>query len=71
MFWCACSTYCFFIKGIESSFCFYEAGVTTPRSDTNFAPINLLKKVSGKLNFICGSSDDLISLQDRLEIKKD
>ena len=58
------------LKGIESSFCFYGAGVTTPRSDTNFAPIDLLEKVSGKLNFICGSSDDLIPLKDRLEIKK-
>ena len=58
------------LKGIESSFCFYGAGVTTPRSDTNFAPIDLLEKVSGKLNFICGSSDDLIPLQDRLEIQK-
>ena len=58
------------LKGIESSFCFYGAGVTAPRSDTNFAPIDLLEKVSGKLNFICGSSDDLIPLQDRLEIKK-
>ena len=42
-----------------------------PRKDTNFAPIDLLEKVSGKLNFICGSSDDLIPVQDRLEIKKD
>ena len=41
-----------------------------PRTDTNFAPIDLLEKVSGKLNFICGSSDDLIPLQHRLEIKK-
>jgi carboxymethylenebutenolidase len=52
-------------------FCFYGAGVTTPRFDTNSAPIDLLEKVSGKLNFICGSSDDLIPLQDRLELKKD
>ncbi len=58
------------LKGIESSFCFYGAGVTTPRSDTNFAPIDLLDKVSGKLNFICGSSDKLIPLKDRFEIKK-
>ncbi len=62
------------LKGIDSTFCFYGAGVTAPRSDTNFAPIDLLEKVSGKLNFICGSSDDLIPLliplQDRLEIKK-
>ena len=58
------------LKGIESSFCFYGAGVIAPRSDTNFAPIDLLEKVSGKLNFICGSSDDLIPIQDRLEIKK-
>ena len=58
------------LKGIESSFCFYGAGVTSPRNDTNSAPIDLLEKVSGKLNFICGSSDDLIPLQDRLEIKK-
>ena len=58
------------LKGIESTFCFYGAGVTVPRTDTNFAPIDLLEKVSGKLNFICGSSDDLIPLQDRLEIKK-
>jgi len=58
------------LKGIESSFCFYGAGVTTPRADTNFAPIDLLEKVSGKLNFICGSSDDLIPVKDRLEIKK-
>ncbi len=58
------------LKGIESSFCFYGAGVATPKSDTNSAPIDLLEKVSGKLNFICGSSDDLIPLQDRLEIKK-
>ena len=58
------------LKGIESSFCFYGAGVTAPRSDTNFAPIDLLEKVSGKLNFICGSADDLIPLKDRLEIKK-
>ena len=58
------------LKGVESSFCFYGAGVTEKRTDTNFAPIDLLEKVSGKLNFICGSSDDLIPLQDRLEIKK-
>ncbi len=58
------------LKGIESSFCFYRAGGTSPRSDTNFAPIDLLEKISGKLNFICGSLDHLIPLQDRLEIKK-
>ena len=58
------------LKGIESSFCFYGAGVVSLRNDTNSAPIDLLEKVSGKLNFICGSSDDLIPLQDRLEIKK-
>ena len=58
------------LKGIESSFCFYGAGVVSHREDTNSAPIDLLEKVSGKLNFICGSSDDLIPLQDRLEIKK-
>ena len=58
------------LKGIESTFCFYGAGVTVKRTDTNFAPIDLLEKVSGKLNYICGSSDDLIPLQDRLEIKK-
>ena len=58
------------LKGIESSFCFYGAGVSTPRADTNFAPIDLLEKVSGKLNFICGSSDDLIPIKDRLVIKK-
>ena len=44
--------------------------VTTPRSDTNFAPIDLLENVSGKLNFICGSSDDLIPSKDRLKIIK-
>ena len=49
---------------------FLRAGVTAPRSDTNFAPIDLLEKVSGKLNFICGSADDLIPLEDRLELKK-
>ena len=58
------------LKGIDSVFCFYGAGVTSPRNDTNSAPIDLLEKVSGKLNFILGSSDDLIPLQDRLEIKK-
>ena len=58
------------LNGIESSFCFYGAGVTATRKDTNFAPIDLLEKVSGKLNFICGSLDDLIPLQDRLKIKK-
>ena len=58
------------LKGIDNSFCFYGAGVTTPRTDTNFAPIDLLEKVSGNLNFICGSADDLIPLKDRLEIKK-
>ncbi|MBO6972543.1 MAG: dienelactone hydrolase family protein [Prochlorococcus marinus CUG1434] len=58
------------LKGIESSFCFYGAGVTSLRNDTNSAPIDLLEKVSGKLNFICGTSDDLIPLRDRLEIKK-
>ena len=58
------------LKGIESSFCFYGAGVLSLRNDTNSAPIDLLEKVSGKLNFICGSSDDLIPLRDRLEIKK-
>ena len=58
------------LKGIESSFCFYGAGVVSLRNDTNSAPIDLLEKVSGKLNFICGSSDDLIPLRDRLEIKK-
>jgi len=70
LFWGSCSTYNFFFKGIESTFCFYGAGVTAPRKDTNFAPIDLLEKVSGKLNFICGSSDELIPVQDRLEIKK-
>jgi len=40
------------LKGIESTFCFYGAGVTEPRTDTNFAPIDLLEKISGKLNFI-------------------
>ena len=58
------------LKGIESSFCFYGAGVASLRNDTNSAPIDLLEKVSGKLNFICGSADDLIPLKDRLEIKK-
>ena len=58
------------LKGIESSFCFYGAGVVSLRNDTNSAPIDLLEKVSGKLNFILGSSDDLIPLRDRLEIKK-
>ena len=58
------------LKGIESSFCFYGAGVLSLRNDTNSAPIDLLEKVSGKLNFICGSSDDLIPLKDKLEIKK-
>ena len=58
------------LKGIDSVFCFYGAGVTSPRNDTNSAPIDLLEKVSGKLNFIFGSSDDLIPLKDRLEIKK-
>jgi len=58
------------LKGIESSFCFYGAGVVSLRKDTNSAPIDLLEKVSGKLNFICGSSDNLIPLKDRLEIKK-
>ena len=58
------------LKGIESSFCFYGAGVVSLRNDTNSAPIDLLEKVSGKLSFICGTSDDLIPLRDRLEIKK-
>ena len=58
------------LKGIESSFCFYGAGIVSLRNDNNSAPIDLLEKVSGKLNFICGSSDDLIPLRDRLEIKK-
>ena len=58
------------LKEIESSCCFYGAGVTVQRPDTNFAPIDLLEKVSGKLNFICGSSDDLIPIEDRLKIKK-
>ena len=58
------------LKGIESTFCFYGAGVTVPRTDTNFAPIDLLEKVSGKLNFICGSLDDLIPIEDRLLIEK-
>ena len=58
------------LKGIESSFCFYGAGVVSLRNDTNSAPIDLLEKVSGKLSFICGTSDDLIPLKDRLEIKK-
>ena len=58
------------LKGIESTFCFYGAGVTSPRKDTIFAPIDLLEKVSGKLNFICGSSDDLIPVKDRLEIQQ-
>ena len=70
MFWGSCSTYCFFIKGIESTFCFYGAGVTAPRTDTNFAPIDLLEKVSGKLSFICGSLDDLIPIEDRIVIEK-
>ena len=58
------------LEGIESSFCFYGAGVVSLRKDTNSAPLDLLEKVSGKLNFICGSSDELIPLRDRLEIKK-
>jgi len=57
------------LKGIESIFCFYESGVIAPRTHTNFAPIDLIDKVSGKLNFVCGSADDLIPLQDKLEIK--
>ena len=32
------------LKEIESSFCFYGAGVTATRSDTNFALIDLLEK---------------------------
>ena len=59
------------LEGIESTFCFCWAGVTAPRKYINFAPIDLLEKVSVKLNFICGSSDDLIPLKDILEIKKD
>ena len=31
------------LKGIDSTFCFYGAGVTAPRNDTNFAPIDLLE----------------------------
>ena len=58
------------LKGIESSFCFYGAGVVSPRNDINSAPLDLLEKVSGKLNFICGSSDNLIPIPERLEIKK-
>ena len=58
------------LKGIESLFYFYGAEVTTPRSDSNFALIVLFEKLSEKLNFICYSSDDLIPLKDRLEIKK-
>ena len=58
------------LRGIESSFCFYGAGVTAPRNDTNFPPLDLLEEVSGKLYFICGSTDDLIPLKDRLEIQK-
>ena len=58
------------LKGIESSFCFYGAGVTAPRSYSNLSPIDLLEEVSGKLIFACGSEDDLIPLKDRLEIKK-
>ena len=58
------------IKGIETTYCFYGAGITAPRTDTNFAPIDLLERVSGKLNFICGSLDDLITLNDRLKIKQ-
>ena len=58
------------LRGIESSFCFYGAGVTAPRNDTNFPPLDLLEEVSGKLYFICGSADDLIPLKDRLEIQK-
>ncbi len=58
------------LNGIESTFCFYGAGVTASRPDTNFAPVDLLEKVSGKLKFICGSLDDLIPIEDRLIIKK-
>ena len=58
------------LEGMENTFCFCWAGITAPRKDINFAPIDLLEKVSGKLNFICVSSDDLIPLKDRLEIKK-
>ena len=29
------------LKGIESSFCFYGAGVVSIRNDTNYAPIDL------------------------------
>ena len=47
-------------------FCFYGEGVTAPITDTDFAPVDLLEKVYGKLNFIYGSSDNLIPLQDRL-----
>jgi len=58
------------LKRIESTFCFYGAGVTVPRTDANFTPIDLLEKVCGKLNFICGTSDDLIPIEDRLVIAK-
>ena len=46
------------LKGIESTFCFYGEEFIAPRTDTNFAPLDLIEKVSGKLNFICGSLDD-------------
>tara|TARA_B100001027_G_scaffold53380_1_gene35697 strand:+ start:570 stop:932 length:363 start_codon:yes stop_codon:yes gene_type:complete len=58
------------ISGIESSFCFNGAAISTPKVDTKFAPIDLLEKVSERFYFICNSSDDLIPLQERLEIKK-
>ena len=41
-----------------------------PRNDTNFAPIDLFKKVSGDKILFFVPLDDLIPLQDRLAIKK-
>ena len=49
---------------------FQEGSVETTQRDAWQDQIDLLEKVSGKLNFICGSADDLIPLKDRLEIKK-
>ena len=58
------------LKNITSTFCFYGADITDTRRGANFPPIDLLKGVSGNLNFICGSEDDLILLKYWLEIKK-
>ena len=55
---------------INSTFDFYGAGVATTRPGGGPPSLKLSGKTSGKLTYICGTGDPLISQSDRTSIKE-